>query len=150
MFNKQTRRPSGPVLRDQALLCLGLLLIGDMARAGGGIIPFVNCIDDGGDPNATTLEAVMGYINMGTAQVIPAGSLMNRFTPDPAVRGQPDVFQSGVFASAFRAEFDELGPISWVINGQVASFDRDSLRCDPPVLEDELFEDGFETLDPPS
>lgn len=115
-----------------------------MAAAGGLFIPFLNCVDDGRDPDASPLFAVIGYINMGPEFTIPADTINNFFDPSPRDRGQPGTFETGAFASAFRAEFDEVTPVVWTIGDQQVSFDRDSLRCEPPLLEDEVFDDGFE------
>ncbi len=130
--------------RARGLLLIGLLLASGLARAGGPFTPFLNCVDDGGDPNATTLVAVIGYINMGPPFGTVIGSLNNFFFPDPVDRGQPSTFETGVFPEVFTADFDEVTTVVWLVNSQFVSFDRNSMRCEPPVLEDDLFEDGFE------
>ena len=102
-------------------------------RPGGpDVEPFLECVlFKDGSPDV----AYWGYVNRGTEPVtIRAGTRGNRFSPAPADRGQPDVFESGrktgVFDTAFEAGSD---PLVWTLAGKTASASSSSTACNPTV-----------------
>ena len=70
--------------------------------------------------------AYWGYLNTGRdAVTVRAGTAQNSFTPAPAVRGQPDVFEPGRVAGVFQTPFQAGSTtLVWTLTGQTAAASR--------------------------
>jgi PKD repeat protein len=96
------------------------------------VFPITPQIEDNGNG---TYTAYFGYNNENTIAVsIPPGPL-NGFSPSPANRGQPTVFEPGIHTDAISMVFDG-NDLTWTINNQKATASRFSpKRSEPPVAD---------------
>jgi uncharacterized repeat protein (TIGR01451 family) len=79
--------------------------------------------------NGAPDQAVWGYRNdNGFAVTIPVGSA-NAFTPAPADRGQPTVFEPGSWNGVFQTPFASAATLTWTLAGQTAAASSSSDRC---------------------
>jgi hypothetical protein len=72
--------------------------------------------------------AHFGYQNPNAQVLIPIGA-RNGFSPAPAGRGQPTLFQSGERKDVFTVPFEEREVLTWRLNGFTASADKHAPRC---------------------
>jgi hypothetical protein len=83
----------------------------DHASASSSITPIVECTTKHNGVN----HSVFGYRNTGPTTVLSIGA-QNRFSPDPADRGQPTTFESGTHINVFSATTSAT--LTWTLNGQ--------------------------------
>ncbi len=90
------------------------------------VVPVLECVVV---RNGAPDQAVWGYRNdNGFAVTIPVGSA-NAFTPAPADRGQPTVFEPGHWTGVFQTPFGSAATLSWAVAGQTAAASSGSDRC---------------------
>jgi hypothetical protein len=80
------------------------------------VVPLAPCIVRDNDG---TTYAQFGYENPNVWEMtrMPPGSPDNRFDPDPADRGQPEVFHSGKYPKAFKVLLKPGVTLTWTLNG---------------------------------
>ena len=78
--------------------------------------------------------AVWGYVNRSGEPVrIPVGA-DNRFTPAPARRGQPEVFEPGRYVGVFQTPFQAgATTLRWTLSDETATASASSQRCTATV-----------------
>jgi len=87
--------------------------------------PKIECVRAEGDG---TYTAVFGYLNVNEQPItVPIGA-GNHFTPLPANRGQPTVFQHGRHHAVFSVNFDG-SPLAWTLYGHTATASSDGDSC---------------------
>ena len=94
------------------------------------VIPVKQCVLDRGAAANPRYAARFGYTNPATfpiaIPILPATE--NFVTPNPAGRGQPQVFLPGTNRTGFSADFNS-GTVSWKLNGTTVSLTTASPRC---------------------
>lgn len=117
--------------------CVLLALLGVMAalpRAGLAtfqLSPVLECVVNNG---AGSYTAHWGYSNLGATVVSMPIGLANKFTPDPADRGQPTTFALGRRAFVFSTDFDGT-PLIWTLSGRTATASSNpALACPAPTV----------------
>ena len=75
-----------------------------------------------------TLIAWFGYRNPNAIPVTLAVGTTNRFTPTPANRGQPTVFQPGRQVRVFSVAFPGTNLV-WTLTGRTSTASQNSTRC---------------------
>jgi uncharacterized repeat protein (TIGR01451 family) len=90
------------------------------------ITPELECVvSRAGQPNL----AVWGYSNPNAFPVsVPVGET-NGFSPAPANRGQPIVFQPGHLVGAFQTSFQGAATLAWTVGKKTVAADSGSTRC---------------------
>ena len=124
---------SGPsvdvqVRRNDAIVCTITNTAEQEAKA---VRPVLECVVF----NATTPDiAVWGYANSSGQPVsIPVGA-DNRFTPSPANRGQPEVFEPGRVVGVLQTPFQAgAATLQWTLSGETSTASSSSPRCTATV-----------------
>jgi hypothetical protein len=125
--------PTGiPGWRFYLLAVTLLLLLAGNATAQDDplpVTPFLECVRVSPDlPNY--LQATWGYNNPNNFPVLLIISEKNYFSPPPASRGQPIVFNPGMHRNAVTAVFPANNTLSWNLDGQIATASAaPELRC---------------------
>ena len=74
-------------------------------------------------------QAVWGYRNDNDFPVqVPIGAT-NEFSPVPADRGQPKLFEPGRWTGIFQIPFGNAGTLTWTLAGQTVTASSASTRC---------------------
>ena len=115
---------SGPsvdvqVRRNDAVVCT---ITNTAEQEAETVRPVLECVVF----NATTPDlAVWGYANpSGQPVPIPVGA-DNRFTPNPADRGQPEVFEPGRVVGVLQTPFQAgAATLEWTLSGETATASR--------------------------
>ncbi len=116
------------VRRNDAVVCTITNTRGAQAQS---VTPILDCVVF----NASAPDlAVWGYANpSGAAVRIPIGA-SNGFSPDPADRGQPDVFEPGKLVGVFQTPFQAGSTtLRWTLSGKTATASASSTRCTATV-----------------
>jgi uncharacterized repeat protein (TIGR01451 family) len=124
---------SGPsvdvqVRRNDAIVCT---ITNTAEQEAEAVRPVLECVVF----NATTPDiAVWGYANpSGQPVSIPVGA-DNRFTPNPADRGQPEVFEPGRVVGVLQTPFQAgAAALQWTLSGETATASSSSPRCTATV-----------------
>ncbi len=87
------------------------------------LTPILHCVEDTG----SGLLAHFGYRNPNARPITPAAD-ENRFSPDPADRGQPATFEPVGRDDAFQAELRE-DSLTWYLTGNQVTASDGSPRC---------------------
>ncbi len=111
-----------PVKLGQAIICT----ITNTHKLVNTITPELECVvSRAGQPNL----AVWGYSNPNAFPVsVPVGET-NGFSPTPADRGQPIVFQPGHLVGAFQTSFQGAATLAWTVGKKTVTADTGSTRC---------------------
>ena len=110
------------VKRGQAVVCT----ITNTHQLVNTITPELECVVS--RAGAPTL-AVWGYSNPNAFPVtVPVGET-NGFSPAPANRGQPIVFQPGHLVGAFQTPFAGASSLAWTVGTKTVTADGGSTRC---------------------
>jgi hypothetical protein len=99
-------------------------------RGGPDITPFLTCIVPTvpGDP-MSDFTAYFGYESRVTSVVQVLVGTDNRFIPNPAARGQPELFFPGYAEKAFRVDVPANTITQWVLLGQAVAVSPSAPRC---------------------
>jgi hypothetical protein len=90
------------------------------------VVPVLECVVF---RNGAPDQAVWGYRNDNDfAVAVPVGSA-NGFTPTPAERGQPTVFEPGRWTGVFETPFTGAATLAWTLAAQTATASSGSDRC---------------------
>jgi uncharacterized repeat protein (TIGR01451 family) len=106
----------------QAVICT----ITNTHKLVNTITPELECVvSRAGQPNL----AIWGYSNPNAFPVtVPPGET-NGFSPAPANRGQPIVFQPGRLVGAFQTSFAGATSLAWTVGRKTVTADSGSTRC---------------------
>jgi hypothetical protein len=104
----------------------------------------LECVANNGDGSYT---AYFGYKNDNSGPVaIPVGG-QNKFSPNPAERGQPTVFQPGRQVGVFSVLFNGSNLV-WTLNGRMATASTNPAQACPGSATATPTSTAMATLEP--
>jgi len=99
-------------------------------RGSYDITPFLTCIvPDVPDDPTSDFTAYFGYESREASIVQILVGVENRFIPDPAGRGQPELFFPGYAEKAFRVDLPGAVISQWILLGQAVAVSPSAPRC---------------------
>ena len=100
------------------------------SRGSYDITPFLTCIvPDVPDDPTSGFTAYFGYESREASIVQILVGADNRFIPNPAARGQPELFFPGYAEKAFRVDLPGAVVSQWILLGQAVAVSPSAPRC---------------------